>query len=546
MMHALSARPAGGATPHAPPASGTGGTNHHTGTPGAGAAFLALLAALSDSTPGAADSSAAGAALPPSGADDAAAKATGRAAKTSTSSAQNDGATRGIASHTRKRDGKNIPGTAGTEHGLPVLPQPQPIMLPQPLQPHTSSQAARSTTADRVQGQPIMLPDKDRAPGTGVMHPLAAYQPDSIESPPGDVALQSPSADGKGEIRQAAQGTFALDNAETSAGTLRTGAGADVPVAANERDMARPYGSGTGVAADKGASADQTPAHGLGSGASIALDDNAVQSAINPQVAASSQKASIAAANPAFTAFSTATAAQPGETPLLHPQMASGSVDGITSTINAGSAASMLAAADPPPAAFVQAVDEMPFVTARADRHATSADAPMGVTAAPGSPALRSMSDGGAVNANHPAIPTATARVVATAQTLARGATAELQLRLRPPDLGAVQVILRRSAGGDLTVQLIPATHAAADALGANLHHLRAALEAHSPGQHADVTLHTPPGESDARQHASGQHRAPQHEEDAVNPTPPAASPTRASTGARVPTRTGSGVDYTA
>jgi flagellar hook-length control protein FliK len=100
----------------------------------------------------------------------------------------------------------------------------------------------------------------------------------------------------------------------------------------------------------------------------------------------------------------------------------------------------------------------------------------------------------------HPAVQNAAHQIAAQAQLVQSGQTAEMRLRLRPPDLGEVQVTIRRTATGSLAVHLIPATSEASAALTTNLHLLRGALEPHSQGQSAQVTL--------TQHHASG---SPQH-----------------------------------
>ena len=89
----------------------------------------------------------------------------------------------------------------------------------------------------------------------------------------------------------------------------------------------------------------------------------------------------------------------------------------------------------------------------------------------------------------HPAVANATHQIVAQAQLLQNGQTAEMRLRLRPPDLGEVNVTVRRDATGGLTVHLVAATSEAASALNANMHFLRASLDQHSHGRGAEVTL---------------------------------------------------------
>jgi hypothetical protein len=147
--------------------------------------------------------------------------------------------------------------------------------------------------------------------------------------------------------------------------------------------------------------------------------------------------------------------------------------------------------------------------------------------------------------AAHPAVQHAADQIVARAAMLQRGQATELHMQLRPPDLGDLSVTLRRDLAGALSVHLVPANGEASRVLAANLHHLGAALDAHSSSGHASVTL----GQRDA----AGQHRdraadqdvrtghAERHE-DAQQTAPSARS-----TAARMPRaiRTG-GVDYDA
>ncbi len=89
----------------------------------------------------------------------------------------------------------------------------------------------------------------------------------------------------------------------------------------------------------------------------------------------------------------------------------------------------------------------------------------------------------------HPAVVNASREIALQAQLVGRGQSAEMRLRLRPPDLGEVGVTVRRSATGGLTVHLAPASPEAAAVLRAHLPHLQTALEPHSQGQGAQVTL---------------------------------------------------------
>lgn len=140
----------------------------------------------------------------------------------------------------------------------------------------------------------------------------------------------------------------------------------------------------------------------------------------------------------------------------------------------------------------------------------------------------------------HPAVANAAQEIVAQAQLLRNGQTTEMRLRLRPPDLGEVGVTVQRAMNGGLTVHLVPATREAAAALGANLHTLRATLEAQSNGQGANVTL----GQHDASGSSQHQRREAFTGESAPMPDAPAAPPTsRAST---TQPRTTSTIDYDA
>jgi|GEM_PF-5635189 len=89
----------------------------------------------------------------------------------------------------------------------------------------------------------------------------------------------------------------------------------------------------------------------------------------------------------------------------------------------------------------------------------------------------------------HPTMATATQPIVAQAALLGNGQAAEMRLRLHPPALGHVNVVMRRDALGALSAHLVPATREASDILNANLHHLRSALEQHSNGHGASVSV---------------------------------------------------------
>jgi flagellar hook-length control protein FliK len=125
----------------------------------------------------------------------------------------------------------------------------------------------------------------------------------------------------------------------------------------------------------------------------------------------------------------------------------------------------------------------------------------------------------------HLAVATATQHLIAEVRLLQNGATTEMHLRLRPPDLGDVQVLLRRDHAGDLAVQLTPATREAAAALETHLHHLRDALDTHSANHHAEVTLRhhddAPAHYHQGRQHTPAGDEA---EEALADETMPAAS----------------------
>jgi|GEM_PF-5125484 len=86
-------------------------------------------------------------------------------------------------------------------------------------------------------------------------------------------------------------------------------------------------------------------------------------------------------------------------------------------------------------------------------------------------------------------IPQIAQQLVAQATMVKSGQSTEMRLRLRPPELGDVSIIMRRDATGALTTTLIPATQAAYAALQANMHHLRAVLVPHSQGAAPDVQL---------------------------------------------------------
>jgi hypothetical protein len=82
-----------------------------------------------------------------------------------------------------------------------------------------------------------------------------------------------------------------------------------------------------------------------------------------------------------------------------------------------------------------------------------------------------------------------TQQLVAQSSSLKNGETAEMQLRLRPPDLGDVSVTLHRSEGGRLSALLIPVLQDAAQVIKANLHHLQTALDQQSFGGRANVAV---------------------------------------------------------
>nr|MBA3827066.1 flagellar hook-length control protein FliK [Ktedonobacterales bacterium] len=94
-----------------------------------------------------------------------------------------------------------------------------------------------------------------------------------------------------------------------------------------------------------------------------------------------------------------------------------------------------------------------------------------------------------AATPTHPAVVNATREIVAQAQLLGHGQSAEMRLRLRPPELGEVGVTIRRTATGGLTMHINPASPAAAAVLRSHLPQLQTALDQQSQGQGAQVTL---------------------------------------------------------
>lgn len=98
-----------------------------------------------------------------------------------------------------------------------------------------------------------------------------------------------------------------------------------------------------------------------------------------------------------------------------------------------------------------------------------------------------------------------TQQLTAQATLLHAGQQTTMRLRLSPPALGDVQVLMRRDAAGNLSAHLVAASHGAAEALGANLHSLRAALDQHSQGQHAEVSLGWQTGTGQGHQQSNQQ-----------------------------------------
>jgi Flagellar hook-length control protein FliK len=82
-----------------------------------------------------------------------------------------------------------------------------------------------------------------------------------------------------------------------------------------------------------------------------------------------------------------------------------------------------------------------------------------------------------------------TNQVTAQAQLIQNGQSAEMRLRLRPPDLGDVQITLRRDAEGVLSAHLVPVQHDATLLLTQHISHLQQALDQHSHGGHAEVSI---------------------------------------------------------
>jgi len=118
----------------------------------------------------------------------------------------------------------------------------------------------------------------------------------------------------------------------------------------------------------------------------------------------------------------------------------------------------------------------------------------------------------------HPAVMQAAHQIVTQATLLHNGQATEMQLRLRPPELGDVQVTLRRDANGVISAHLIPATREAGAIINANLHHLRQSLDRQSAGGQAQVSV----GHRDAADHHQHANRGQRsHEDDASSTAAP-------------------------
>ena len=150
----------------------------------------------------------------------------------------------------------------------------------------------------------------------------------------------------------------------------------------------------------------------------------------------------------------------------------------------------------------------------------------------------------------HPAVANAAHQIVAQAQLLHNGQSAEMRLRLRPPDLGEVNVTVRRDADGGLTVHLVAATREAASALNANMHFLRASLDQHSTGRGAEVTLGQHDSAGSSPQHGRNQPTPGQEQDGSTRDAPPSALNKLAATSIRASPNTqsirNSTVDYDA
>lgn len=144
-----------------------------------------------------------------------------------------------------------------------------------------------------------------------------------------------------------------------------------------------------------------------------------------------------------------------------------------------------------------------------------------------------------------PVIQHAADQIVAQASLLQNGQSAEMRLRLRPPDLGDLQVTLRRETHGGLTVHLIPATREGSDALAANLHHLQSMLDAQSNGQGAQLSLTQYGSSGQGSAFSRGQDFASGDQGDIPETSPTMAATTRTTVTAGARLSSGATIDYT-
>lgn len=433
--------------------------------PGGVAPFLALLAALGDSpSPEATASTLVGMAPAETGRDGPP-SATGPGTQST--------------ARMRRQRGDDKHAQQGIEHGLPVLPgwpPPAPIMMATPpaLTQHGPGDAPPPKGQGRVTAHPIL----------GSSANLTATLPFvGSDSHPAQQDHLSAFAGGYGQATQ-----------DVAAGDLPPGDVAATP--ANLVLAATNPTHGSGIA--------NQPAPLVGAtDQGHALLAQVAALATMPRAASTARRTSepagtIAPPAPANTVASDPSpssgimvahntpAGAPGTDLLLAPSLpasAGAMANGGTQT-----GASIPVAQGMPEA--VAAAGDLGVVAPRRTSARTT-DASMPIFAAPGTGMVagRMQLAGSNAASVHPAVATATQRIVAEARLLQNGAATEMRLRLRPPDLGDVQVVLRRDHAGDLAVHLIPATREAAAALDAHLHHLRDALDAQSANHHAEVTL---------------------------------------------------------
>ncbi len=435
--------------------------------PGGVAPFLALLAALGDpASPEATASTLAGMA-PAETRRDGPPSATGPGTQST--------------ARMRRQRGDDKHAQQGIEHGLPVLPgwpPPAPIMMATPpaLTQHGPGDAPPPKGQGRVTAHPILgssanltatLPfvgsdshpaQQDHLSAFAGAYGQAAPDVAAGDLPPGDVAATPANlvlaatnpTQGSGIANQPAPLVGATDQGHAL--LAQVAALATMPSAASTaRRTSEPAGTiSRPVPATTAAAIDPF------------LADSTVAAHITP---ASAPRADAILALPV-----------PAE-PIGTGTHASSTLDASTQV------------AQGMPEAVAAAGDFGAVAPRRTSARTTDASMPIFAAPGTGMVAGRMQLAGSNAASVHPAVATATQRIVAEARLLQNGAATEMRLRLRPPDLGDVQVVLRRDHAGDLAVHLIPATREAAAALDAHLHHLRDALDAQSANHHAEVTL---------------------------------------------------------